>query len=733
MPLYRRKPFPLLERPEDLKPQELVFQIRFTKEIFRDYGEYLNRINLYRRRIWTCKVTGKTNLTYEEALVSEKRATEKVQQFPKELVVPVLRDVQFSLLTLKDLVNSVATKLQEQLKEGIELYGRRNSRVYPCKIVKVLEEEADRTQYEVAWLDKDKKITGSAVVNGDDLIRKKLPFSRDILKSFIRESTYRSVPWVLHDKLARKHGISTDPPEELRGQIFFQDGRVVSKRKRRKNEEDRQNTMEADEEEFRECKRNKLGKKNAEALISGKNAEKEFTEDVKQKEKPIKYPIDDLLVQPAADDPVFTECPSPSRDFNVPMDCVGDLLMVWDFCSSFSRLLCLWPFSLEDFENALCHKDSNLALIAESHSALLRLLLKDNGEYSVARQKRKRKPKITLITWMEFLCDFLEMIDIAELSTYITTIKRGHYGLLDIHAKLGIFRELVAQALATDLIREKLDEYIEQRQSLAATRWGEALEEARKKREDKELLKAESDGHEIKEGRSVESVGSNSNEPVNSNHGRQNGDVAEKQNKKAVSSQRRHAPENSESKQGDTTLKKNVKKQKMDAKLVGENIKDLSGKGAQKLTRDDIKEAMGKRSKEQRKEYLDREIEKRFIRTNPLGKDRYYNRYWFFRRDGRIFVESPDSTQWGYYSTKEELDALVGSLNQKGERERALKRQLEKFYDRICTELQKRSKEAAHRIAMEEAALRRSTRVRAPPRDNPAVAFRRYVNKWKED
>lgn len=49
-------------------------------------------------------------------------------------------------------------------------------------------------------------------------------------------------------------------------------------------------------------------------------------------------------------------------------------------------------------------------------------------------------------------------------------------------------------------------------------------------------------------------------------------------------------------------------------------------------------------------------------------------------------------------------------------------------------ELQKRSKEVAHKIATDEAVLRRSTRVRAPPRKyNPAVAFLRYVNKWKED
>lgn len=37
MPLLRRKPFPLAEPPKDLEPRELVYQVRFTKEIFRDY------------------------------------------------------------------------------------------------------------------------------------------------------------------------------------------------------------------------------------------------------------------------------------------------------------------------------------------------------------------------------------------------------------------------------------------------------------------------------------------------------------------------------------------------------------------------------------------------------------------------------------------------------------------------------------------------------------------------
>jgi hypothetical protein len=85
----------------------------------------------------------------------------------------------------------------------------------------------------------------------------------------------------------------------------------------------------------------------------------------------------------------------------------------------------------------------------------------------------------------------------------------------------------------------------------------------------------------------------------------------------------------------------------------------------------------------QQKEYIEREMEKRFVRTSPLGKDKNHNRFWYFRREARIFIEIFDSNEWGYYTTKEELDDLMGSLNEKGERERALKKQLEECYDTI--------------------------------------------------
>ncbi|KAK4264645.1 hypothetical protein QN277_025796 [Acacia crassicarpa] len=713
MPLLKRKPFVLAEPPKDLEPNVLVHQVRFTKEIFRNYHDYLNRINLYRQRVWTCKVTGKSNLTYEEAMVSEKRATEKVQQIPKELMAPALRIIQFSMLPLRDLADAIGEKLQEQVYVGAELHGKKDDGEHPCKILKVVQEGVDEFRYEIAWLDKNRKTIEKAELSAKDLVQKKFPFSRNILKSFIRESTYRNAPWVIHDELARNYGISTDIPEELKGRAFFNNGLLICNKKRKNEDVDG---------EAENCKK----RKSDHAKNGGSSSVKENGQ---CKEEPIKYPIDDLLVQPSPRDPGFADRPSPSRDFNVPVLCVGDLLMVWDFCTSFGRLLHLSPYSLEDFENSLCHKESNVVLLVESHAALLRVLMKDDGEYASAVQKRKRKFKITMINWQEYLCDFLEMINVPGLRHFEATIKRGHYGLIDINAKLEILCELVNRVLETSILREKLDEVIEQRLALGATRRGEALEDGRKRREEKERLKTEIESNESMDGHCKTNGATVS---TKNNHSRQNGDIGKKRNGEKESSRNGDALGGSMDKHSNGASKKSSKKLSLELKEPAENGNESSRKESQKQLNVE-KDPSDKNSIEQRREYFEREMEKRFVRTSPLGKDRHYNRYWWFRRDGRIFVESSDSKEWGYYSSKEELDPLMKTLNRKGVRERALQNQLEKYYSRICTELQKRSKEQTQKIALDESVLRRSTRVRAPPRENPANAFLKYVNKWKEE
>ncbi|CAN1342755.1 Rhamnogalacturonate lyase, partial [Linum perenne] len=729
MPLLKNMPFPLLEPPEDLKPKDRVYQVRCTKEIFRDYRlfssmwirEYVNRINFYRQRIWTCKISGKENLTYEEALVSEKLATEKVEEIPKELVEPALRLIQFSMLSLKDLVATVRAKLQEYKFVGDELHARKGESVFPCKILKILEDSNGKTCYEIEWLERSKEVTGISVVNGFDLIRKKKLFSRHILKSFIRESTYRRDPWVLHDQLAEKHGISNNQPEELKDSVFILNGVICDKKRK----------SVGDVEEIGNCKKRKGGSE-VEVTDVAKNNGTEVKQVV-----PIKYPIDDLLVQPAASDPVFTERPLPSRDFKVPVDCVGDLLLVWDYCSSFGRLLHLSPFPLEDFENAICRKDYNLILIVEIHSAFLRLLLKENGDRFFSAKRRTAKSKITLNNWTEYLCDFIGKTDHPGLSASTSTIKRGHYGHLDIQVKLGILHELVNEAVQSVDFRKKMDDVVEQRQILASTFREEALEEGRKRREEKERSKIVNVANGVSNGHCLvdpDGLQCNQDASVNGNSN-ENGGFLRRHNSGSFSSEENHTSDRSDNDHSKTASK---------------NVETETGKGTNASKQ-------GARSTERRsayqrvvypilpalcikysweptlREHYNREMEKLVLRTEPLGKDRHYQRYWWFQHDGRIFVESSDCKEWGFYSSKEELNALMGSLNRKGERELALHSQLEKWHSKIRVQMEKKSKELALETARNEGILRRSTRVQSMPSESPAELCPkpRYVNKWK--
>ncbi|KAL9080617.1 MAG: hypothetical protein Q9157_000672 [Trypethelium eluteriae] len=135
-------------------------------------------------------------------------------------------------------------------------------------------------------------------------------------------------------------------------------------------------------------------------------------------------------------------------------------------------------------------------------------------------------------------------------------------------------------------------------------------------------------------------------------------------------------------------------------------------------------------------------------RTRPLGRDRFWNRYWWFERNGMPFAGMPDSStsacgyangriwvqgpapeeregflelpkgeaatyeaahgvslvereerdcgvgsqlwdagEWGYYDDPEALDALIGWLDERGKRERELRKELQSWRDQIATQM----------------------------------------------
>nr|XP_023021015.1 bromodomain adjacent to zinc finger domain protein 1A [Leptinotarsa decemlineata] len=90
MPLLKKKPFEKHSISEYLRDDEEVFYCEITDEIFRDYEEFSERMFLYNSMVWTCSMTGKQNLTYQEALESEENAKQSLKEFPMELRLPIL-------------------------------------------------------------------------------------------------------------------------------------------------------------------------------------------------------------------------------------------------------------------------------------------------------------------------------------------------------------------------------------------------------------------------------------------------------------------------------------------------------------------------------------------------------------------------------------------------------------------------------------------------------------------
>ena len=56
-------------------------------------SEYIAKVFLYSSQYWSCCYTGKSELTYKDALASEKEALKQLQLFPNCFKVPVLKTV----------------------------------------------------------------------------------------------------------------------------------------------------------------------------------------------------------------------------------------------------------------------------------------------------------------------------------------------------------------------------------------------------------------------------------------------------------------------------------------------------------------------------------------------------------------------------------------------------------------------------------------------------------------
>ncbi|KAI8366381.1 ATP-utilizing chromatin assembly and remodelling N-terminal-domain-containing protein [Choanephora cucurbitarum] len=399
MPLLKRKRFepvktPVYDETKKESRNSTAWYLPSSKEIFTDYSEYLKRISLYRRPIWQCEFTGKSSLTFKQALESEKAEKERVSdKLPEPLQKRVLMHLQFQTSRLDAVVDNVYQQFVNRFVKGEPVncvwddnhtYNARilEENVQPEKDGK--EDTADIEYYKVQLIDENSEGIDQddciKIVSADKIKRDRFAFSKNFLKKFIKEyttkDTYIGAPWIIREDMAEKFNIDTTLPDDLQ----VARDKVYMKSRKKRNEANASLAAEANRNATEDQVLPSIDTKKVEGIL--------------------KYPMEDLNVPVYRRDPSglgkITDMtpgtpnanaeaqnptggmplyPSPKTQSVVPDDCFGSFLMVWSFLNVFSQPLKLSPFSLDDFENALSYP-GNSSIMTESNVALLNAIIK---------------------------------------------------------------------------------------------------------------------------------------------------------------------------------------------------------------------------------------------------------------------------------------------------------------------------------------------------------------------
>ncbi|KAJ3013670.1 hypothetical protein HKX48_005624 [Thoreauomyces humboldtii] len=236
--------------PVDISELELeVWQIKTTGEIFTDYDEYLARSAFLKQRQFTCSKTGKANLTYGEALISEQEATKRVEEsFPEVWRVPALQRIHYSLENLNSLTEELYDHFASHLFLREFIYISVGGVLALAQILEVIpSQDADGNPvetgitpnhagpfptedsdalYRVNLVDNEHHLLTPADLDGTIAVEYIYPVSqlkrdRTILakqnfKKFIKDVAKRDVwvgaPWVLKPEIMKKFGIADTIP-----------------------------------------------------------------------------------------------------------------------------------------------------------------------------------------------------------------------------------------------------------------------------------------------------------------------------------------------------------------------------------------------------------------------------------------------------------------------------------------------------------------------------------------
>ncbi|KAG0331019.1 hypothetical protein BG004_001863 [Podila humilis] len=387
MPLLKRKAIKPVPPPDPnvLDTNTPVYMMEFTNEIFTSYEDYVNRYFFYKQKTWQCETTGKSGLTFEQALESEHKEKSMVaNKFPPQLRKPLLEFCQFQTTRIDAVVDDAFAHFKNIYYVNELIHVEWDAQTYSGIILKVLPKEewvetidgGDEPevpgQYLVRVLDKGGKgIKGmERVVDCSLLSRDRLAFNKNIIRKYIRECTtkesYIGAPWLVKPALARKFRINTKLPTDLQSIRDI----AIKKIMKRKGIDPAPELAAA-----------KKAKKDATSTPSSEKIKEEPTEAPVVEAKPVvKYPMEDLdLDEGALANRDVLARPVAAKEKSIPQDLFEHVIMTWQFLNSFGGPLKLAPFGIKMFQDSLFHTtvEPRSVMVAEYHSTLMNLIIQD--------------------------------------------------------------------------------------------------------------------------------------------------------------------------------------------------------------------------------------------------------------------------------------------------------------------------------------------------------------------
>uniref|UniRef100_A0A673M2N0 Bromodomain adjacent to zinc finger domain protein 1A n=1 Tax=Sinocyclocheilus rhinocerous TaxID=307959 RepID=A0A673M2N0_9TELE len=365
MPLLHKKPFVRQKPPADLRPDEEVFLCKITHEIFRTYDEFFERTILCNSLVWSCAVTGKPCLTFQEALESERKARFNLQKFPNALLVPLLHLTALTHRShLHEICDDVYAYVKERFFPGeiVDVVSRSGAR-QPCKILDVTPPHSNGTvnghvkhhiegdSIVISDSDEEPTVTSPKTPTNGSLSRFPPGKGRSRRPNDTCHGVSYALHLILHTFAVSLHGLHYEEKFKKEREDLIEAKRKEKEDKEKKREEMKRIVEEEKQRRKEEKERMKVEKEREREKL--KEEKKKYAERLKLWSKPREdMECDDLKELPK---------PLPVK-IRLPPELFGDALMVLEFLNAFGELFDLkdeFPdgVTLEVLEEALVGSD----------------------------------------------------------------------------------------------------------------------------------------------------------------------------------------------------------------------------------------------------------------------------------------------------------------------------------------------------------------------------------------